>query len=157
TAAFASAERPWTDVLQAHVNVVLKCLVARRRGVPDAVHRSFARASGLTLFPWFEAWLLDGSRDGAALGDRIAALPEALAADRAGWAHLADGVGAMPPTMNLALISPSSRRACVVVPDAWSEQTIARALAGWRLLTLPVLPYSEGGRRPRAERRPVIA
>jgi hypothetical protein len=136
----AAADGTWTDLLQSHVSVALKCLLARRKGLPDGIHRAFARASGLVLFPWFESWLSDRRPGGVSVADHLAALPEALASERSSWERL-DAARAVPPTVNLALISPRMRRASLVVPDEWSDDAVAAAAAGWRLLALPVVRY----------------
>jgi hypothetical protein len=150
-------ERSWTDVVRTHVNVALKCLLARRRGVPDGVHRAFASAQGLVLFPWFEQWLADAEARGVETAAHLSTLPDALAADRAGWEPLACAAGAAPAGINLALISRAARGACLVVPDEWTEEAASAAVAGWRLLPLPLLRYSEWTRTRRADARPVIA
>jgi hypothetical protein len=149
--------RPWTDILRTHVNVAMKGLLSRRLGLPDSVHRAFARASGLVLFPWVEEWLQDSRAEGTALAAHIATLPEALAAARPRWESLARSGASSPPTINLALISPSARRACFVVPDEWSAEAAAAAVAGWRLLPLPLVRYGEWLRARTAGAGPVIA
>lgn len=148
---------PWTDVLRLHVNVALKGLLSQRFGLPDVLHRAFARASGLTLFPWFEEWLRGSGAEGAALAAHISTLPEALAAERPRWESLARTEAAAPPTVNLALLSPNARRACLVVPDEWSEEAATAAVAGWRLLPLPLLRYGEWVRTRSQDGNPVIA
>lgn len=149
--------RPWLDSLRMHVNVALKCFMARRLGLPDGVHRAFAKACGLVLFPWVEAWLLGNAKAGADLASHIATLPDALAAARPQWEGLARAGGGVPPTVNLALISPSMRRARLVVPDEWSEAAAAAAVAGWRLLPLPLVRYGEWLRTRTADADPVVA
>lgn len=145
------------DFLRAHLNVSLKCLLARRLGVPDGVHRAFARASGLALFPWFEEWLQESGGEGADLAAHISTLPEALAAARPRWESLARSGAGAPPAVNLALISPSARRACLVIPDEWSQEAAAAAVAGWRLLPLTLMRYGEWARTRAGERLPVLA
>ena len=147
--------RPFADVLRAHVNVALKCLLSRRLGVPDGIHRAFARARGLALFPWFDKWLLQTDVEGAALAAYIQALPDAMAGVRADWERLARSGGGAPPTVNLALVSPSARQASLVVPDDWTESAVGAAVAGWRLMPLPVVRYTDWQRG--AETRPAIA
>jgi hypothetical protein len=147
----------WTDLLQVHLNVALKCLLSRRLNMPDGIHRAFARARGLVLFPWFEEWMLGASASGGGLAAAIAALPDALADGRARWEALAAADGGPPPAVNLALISRSARGACLVVPDAWPEQAVQQAVAGWRLLPLPLLRYSEWAGRADRATRPAIA
>ncbi|MGH9884972.1 MAG: hypothetical protein ACREBE_05570, partial [bacterium] len=132
----------WIGALRAHVGVAFKCLLSRRLGLPDGIHRAFARASGLSLFPWFEAWLLDAASGGRPLDAVLRALPEALTEDRPDWEILASAAG-LPPTVNLALISPEARRASLVVPDDWSDDAVTAAVAGWRLLPLPVVRHGE--------------
>ncbi len=151
------AGRPWTDVLQAHLNVALKCLLSRRLGLPDGVHRAFARARGLVLFPWFADWLLDGDVAGRDLAAHIATLPEAFAGARAQWERLAGSTAGLPPTVNLALISPGTRRASLVIPDEWSEAEADAAVAGWRLLPLPVVRYGAWAAARTGAQTPVIA
>jgi hypothetical protein len=121
------------------------------------VHRAFARARGLVLFPWFEEWLQDSCAEGAALAAHIATLPEALASERSRWENLARSGAGAPAAVNLALISPETRRACLVVPDEWSEEDAAAAVAGWRLLPLPRIRYGEWIRARTDEADPVIA
>ncbi|MFY9822009.1 MAG: hypothetical protein WAM82_11555 [Thermoanaerobaculia bacterium] len=133
----------WTDILREHVNVAFKCLLSRRLGLPDGLHRAFARAQGLVLFPWFEEWLQDSGGEGAALAAHISRLPEALAAARPRWEGIARAAAGPPPAVNLALISPSARSACLVVPDEWSEEAATAAVAGWRLWPLPLVRYEE--------------
>lgn len=147
----------WTDVLQMHLNVALKCLLSRRVNMPDGIHRAFARARGLVLFPWFEEWLLSTGARGGRLASCIGSLPDALAAGRSRWEALAAAGGGPPPAMNLALISRSARSACLVVPDAWTDEAALQAVAGWRLLPLPLLRYSEWAGRPDHGARPAIA
>jgi hypothetical protein len=147
----------WTDLLQVHLNVALKCLLSRRLSMPDGIHRAFARARGLVLFPWFEEWMLAAGADGGGLAAAIAALPDALADGRARWEALAAAGGGPPAAVNLALISRSARSACLVVPDAWPEQAVLQAVAGWRLLPLPLLRYSEWAGRADSAARPAIA
>ena len=117
----------WTEVLQVHLNVALKCLLSRRLNMPDGIHRAFARARGLVLFPWFEEWLLGTGATGERLAAEIAALPDALADGRARWQELAAAGSGPPPAMNLALISRSARSACLVVPDDWPEHAVSQA------------------------------
>jgi hypothetical protein len=131
----------WIGALRAHVIVAFKCLLSRRQGLPDGIHRAFARAAGLSLFPWFEAWLIDAASGGRPLDAVLQALPEALTQDRPDWEDL--GHAGLPPTVNLALISPEARRASLVVPDDWSDAAAAAAVAGWRLLPLPVVRHGE--------------
>jgi hypothetical protein len=131
----------WIGALRAHVGVAFKCLLSKRLGLPDGIHRAFARASGLSLFPWFEAWLIDAA-SGRRLDAVLQALPEALTQDRPAWESLGRAAG-LPPTINFALISPEARRASLVVPDDWSDDTAAAAVAGWRLLSLPVVRHGE--------------
>jgi hypothetical protein len=150
-------ERPWTDFLQAHLNVALKCLLARRLGIPDGVHRAFARARGLVLFPWFSEWLLDSGAEGAALAAHIGRLPEALVTSRPRWEGLVQTGGGPPPTINLALISPGARGACLVVPDEWPESAVAAAAAGWRLLSLRPVRYRDWALAPASPAAPVVA
>ncbi len=147
----------WLAFLSTHVNVAMKCLISRRTGVPDTIHRAFARVSGLALFPWFEAWLSAGGSQGAALAARIATLPDALAASRSSWEPLVHAQSGLPPSVNLALISTRSRRACIVAPDEWSDEQVASAALGWRLLALPTLRYAQWLRMRAAECMPVIA
>lgn len=142
----ADDPQPWTDVLRAHVNIAFKCLLSRRVRVPDNVHRAFAKARGLVLFPWFEEWLRRCETEGPALTAHLATLPQALAADRERWQGLADAAGGAPVAINLALLSASARRASLVVPDSWGEEA-DDAVAGWRLLPLPVVRYGEWARR----------
>jgi hypothetical protein len=132
----------WIGALRAHVSVAFKCLLSNRQGLPDGIHRAFARAAGLSLFPWFEAWLIDAASGGRPLDTVLQSLPEALTEDRPDWEILACAAG-LPPTVNLALISPEARRASLVVPDDWSDDVAAAALAGWRLLPLPVVRHHE--------------
>jgi hypothetical protein len=148
---------PWTEVLRMHVNVALKGLLSQRFGLPDVLHRAFARATGLKLFPWFEEWLRGGGAEGSALGAYISTLPEALAAERPRWESSARAEAGAPPSVNLALLSPSARRACLVVPDEWSDEAAAAAVAGWRLLPLPLLRYGEWARTRAHDANPVIA
>jgi hypothetical protein len=153
----AGEARRCTDILKAHVNVALKCLLSRRLSVPDGAHRAFARARGLVLFPWFEKWLTGSGAQGAALAAHIAMLPEALAVARPEWESLARVEAETPPTVNLALISPSTRQACLVVPDEWSDDAAAAAVAGWRLFRLPLVRYGEWARARPSDATPVIA
>jgi hypothetical protein len=147
----------WTEILKAHVNVALKCLLSRRLSVPDGAHRAFAKARGLVLFPWFDRWLLESGATGAALAAHISSLPEALAAGRLDWECLARADTGTPPTVNLALISPVTRRACLVVPDQWPDQAVTAAVAGWRLFRLPIVRYGEWVRGRAKDASPVIA
>lgn len=153
-------ERSWTDSLRVHVRVAFKCLLSRRQGMPDGLHRAFARASGLALFPWFEEWLLEAVSSGAEMSAVLARFPEAFSAGRPRWEALgreaAERAGDHPPAVNIALVSPAGRRACLVVPDEWSDEATAAAAAGWRILSLPLLRYGEW-RRTRAGDAPVIA
>lgn len=149
--------RPFEELLRSHVNVAFKCLLSRRLGVPDAVQRLFARARGLVLFPWFEEWLLTSGVEGSALAAHIRALPDALHGVQSRWEHLARTGGGVPPTINLALVSTSARQASLVVPDEWPDGAVSAAVAGWRLLPLPVRRYSEWMRTRTDEPRPVIA
>lgn len=151
------AEGSVENRLRAHVNVALKCLLSRRLGVPDSVHRAFAQARGLVLFPWFEEWLLGSGVEGAELAQHIAALPEALAASRPRWERMARSGSSLPSVVNLALVSPSARRASLVVPDTWSEDAAAAAVAGWRLLPLPLVRYGDWMRTRAGSGDPVIA
>jgi len=150
-------EQSWTEMLKMHINVALKCLLSRRLNVPDGVHRAFARARGLVLFPWFEEWLVESGAQGTALAEHITTLPAALASTRTRWERIAKAWGGTPPTVNLALISSSSRRASMVVPDDWSERAIEAAVAGWRLLPLPVVRHREWMQTPSRDTNPVIA
>jgi hypothetical protein len=145
----------WIGALRAHVGVAFKCLLSKRQGLPDGIHRAFARAAGLSLFPWFEAWLIDAASGGRSLDRLLQALPEALTQDRPAWERLGRAAG-LPPTVNLALISPEARRAQLVVPDDWSDDDAAAAVAGWRLLSLPVIRHGEWLRASRGG-TPVIA
>jgi hypothetical protein len=132
----------WIGALRAHVIVAFKCLLSKRRGLPDGIHRAFARAAGLSLFPWFEAWLLDAASEGRPLDTVLQGLPEALTQDRPDWEDLGHAAS-LPPTVNLALVSPAARRASLVVPDEWSDDDVTAAVVGWRLLPLPVVRYGE--------------
>lgn len=132
----------WIGALRAHVNVAFKCLLSRRQGLPDGIHRAFARAAGLSMFPWFEAWLVDAASAGRPLDTLLQTLPEAMLQDRPGWERVGHASG-LPPTVNLALISPEARRATLVVPDDWSDAAVDAAVAGWRLLSLPVVRHRE--------------
>jgi hypothetical protein len=132
----------WIAALRAHIGVAFKCLLSRRLGLPDGIHRAFARAAGLSLFPWFEAWLIDAASGGRPLDTVLQTLPEALTQDRPAWENLGRAAG-LPPTVNLALISPDARRASLVVPDDWSDDDATAAVAGWRLLPLPVVRHGE--------------
>jgi hypothetical protein len=132
----------WISALRAHVSVAFKCLLSKQHGLPDGIHRAFARAAGLSLFPWFEAWLIDAASRGRPLDTVLQSLPEALTEDRPDWEDLGRAAG-HPPTVNLALISPAVRRASLVVPDDWSDDDATAAVAGWRLLPLPVVRHRE--------------
>jgi hypothetical protein len=138
----AREEWSWIGALRAHVGVAFKCLLSKQQGLPDGIHRAFARAAGLSLFPWFEAWLIDAASGGRPLDTVLQTLPEALTQDRPAWESLGRAAG-LPPTVNLALISPAARRASLVVPDDWSEDDATAAVAGWRLLPLPVVRLGE--------------
>jgi hypothetical protein len=146
--------RIWIDSVRDHLSVAFKCLLARRQGVPDGIHRALARASGLSLFPWFEEWLADRVSAGEPLDAALRDLPDAFAADQPRWSALAGNE--VPPTVNFALISPAARRATFVVPDDWPDETARLAVSGWRLLRAPLLRYSEWLRTP-ADGRPAIA
>jgi hypothetical protein len=146
--------RPWIDSLRDHLSVAFKCLLARRQGVPDGIHRALARAFGLSLFPWFEEWLTERVSAGEPLDAVIRDLPDALAADQPRWSAL--GGTESPRTVNLALVSPAARRATFVVPDDWADEAARSAVAGWRPLRAPLLRYSEW-RRARAADAPAIA
>lgn len=149
------ADWSWLRALRAHVGVAFKCLLSRRQGLPDGVHRAFARAAGLSLFPWFEAWLTDAAAGDRPLDCALQSLPEAMAQDQPVWEGLGRAAG-LPPTVNLALISPGARRASLVVPDDWSDDAVTAAVAGWRLLPLPVVRYGEWLRANSGD-APVIA
>jgi hypothetical protein len=149
------ADWSWLRALRAHVGVAFKCLLSRRQGLPDGIHRAFARASGLSLFPWFEAWLTAAASGDQPLDRALHSLPEAMAQDQPAWESLGRAMG-LPPTVNLALISPGARRASLVVPDDWSDGAVTAAVAGWRLLPLPVVRYGEWLRANRGD-APVIA
>lgn len=135
-------EGSWIDALRAHVGIAFKCLLSKQQGLPDGIHRAFARAAGLSLFPWFEAWLIDAASQGRPLDTVLQTLPDALTQDRSAWEGLGRAAG-LPPTVNLALISPGARRASLVVPDDWSDDATTAAVAGWKLLPLPVVRLSE--------------
>lgn len=145
----------WVKLLRMHLNVAFKCLLSRRFGVPSDLHRAFAMARGLVLFPWFEEWLLKDRPAGESLDAHLSKLPEAMASERRSWEALESARALAPPTINLALISESARRARLVVPDAWGDDAVG-AVAGWRLLPLPVMRYGEW-LRSRDEADPVIA
>jgi hypothetical protein len=148
---------PWAKFLKAHVSVAMKCLLSRRAGVPDAIHRAVAAASGLVLFPWFLRWLGDTDVRGAKMTAHLASLPEAMAAGRAAWeAMLEPGAVIAPPTVNLALISVAARKAQIVVPDEWSDEVARVAVSKWRILSLPTTRYSEW-LKARVAGAPVIA
>jgi hypothetical protein len=134
-------EWSWIEALRAHVVAAFKCLLSKQQGLPDGIHRAVARASGLSLFPWFEAWLLDAASRGP-LDAALQTLPEALTQDRPAWESLGRAAG-LPPAVNLALMSPGARRASLVVPDDWSDDDATAAVAGWRLLPLPVVRHGE--------------
>jgi hypothetical protein len=153
-------ERSWTDSLRVHLRVAFKCLLSRRQGMPDGLHRAFARAAGLALFPWFEEWLLDAVSSGAQMSAVLAGFPEAFTAGRPRWEALGREAAARaadhPPTVNIALIAPAARRAYLVVPDEWSDDEAAAAAAGWRILSARLVRHSEW-HRTRAADAPVIA
>lgn len=151
------ARKRWTDFLRTHLNVAFKALLSRRIGMPVSVHRAFARASGLVLFPWFDEWLQHSGAEGAALAAHLSTLPEALAAARPVWEGQARSAASDPGAVNLALVSPSVRRACMVVPDEWSKEAAAAAAAGWRLLPLALVRYEEWLRTRAGKGDPVIA
>jgi hypothetical protein len=152
-----ASNRPWTDVLKLHLNVALKCLLSRQLGVPDIVHRAFAKVTGLRLFPWFQEWLLDSGAEGAAFTKHLLTLPAAMAAQRSRWESIASYATSSPSAINLALLSNSARRASMVVPDDWPEDVATAAVAGWRLLRAPVFRYSEWLREHSDEAVPVVA
>lgn len=153
-----AGKEAWVRKLRHHLNVAFKALLSRRIGVADSVHRAFAMASGLVLFPWFDQWLQDSGAEGEDLADHIATLPEALSAQRSCWEDLAHSGTAAPRTVNLALISPSVQQGSLVVPDEWAEEIATEAVAGWReLLPLPLFRYSDWVRNRSADTHPIIA
>jgi hypothetical protein len=152
-----SRARPWTDILATHLNLAMKCAMSRQQRLPDGVHRMLAKVQGFVLFPWIEEWLWDGVRRQIDFATHLATLPDALASDRPRWEQLAAAVAAArPSTVNYTLASVGARRARLVVPDGWSDDEITAAVAGWRLLSLPHVRYSEWA-RTRADAKPVIA
>lgn len=146
--------RPWIDSLRDHLNVAFKCLLARRHGVPDGIHRALARALGLSLFPWFEEWLTDRVSAAESLDAALRGLPDTLAADQPRWSAMG-GVEA-PSAVNFALVSPAARRVTLVVPDDWSDEAAARAVSGWRLPRVAVRRHSDW-LRARVAGTPAIA
>lgn len=152
----SEVERRWPGVVREHLNVAFKCLLSRRLGLPDRFHRAFALARGLALFPWFLEWL--ESAGPAPIAARLAGLPEAFAGERARWEALAPSEAPAFAAINLALVSPGGRRACLVVPDAWPEDAVAAVASGWSLLGLPLLRHGDWVRLGDAGHgRPVIA
>jgi hypothetical protein len=145
------------DVMAVHVNFAMKSALYRKAGSRDDLLRALAHNEGLILFSWVERWLLD-RRGGATLPAYLLTLPEALAAARAEWQDLRFGDVAAPPTaVNVALTSMSARSATFVVPDEWSDAASTAAMAGWDLLSLPRLRYSEWRRLREWDASPVIA
>jgi hypothetical protein len=146
------------DALATHVNFAMKGALYRRLGLRDGLHRALAEAEGLILFPWVEQWLREGVDGAIALPAHLPTMPEALAATRAQWEDLRfEAVVAPPTAVNIALASMRARSATLVVPDEWSETTAAAAVAGWELLSLPRLRYSEWSRERHRDTSAVIA
>jgi hypothetical protein len=145
------------DVMTVHANFAMKDALYRRCGFRDGLVRALANSEGLILFSWVEHWLLDG-RGGATLPARLLTLPDALAATQAHWQDLRFADSVSPPTaVNIALASVNARSATFVVPDEWSDAASTAAMAGWDLLSLPRLRYSEWCRVRERDARPIIA
>jgi hypothetical protein len=145
------------EVMAVHVNFVMKGALYRGCGLRDDLVRALANAEGFILFSWVEAWLLDGL-GGATLPAHLLTLPDALAAAQAQWQDLRFADVAAPPTgVHIALTSVSARSATFVVPDEWSDAASTAAMAGWDLLSLPRLRYSEWCRVRERDANPVIA
>ncbi|MEM8993548.1 MAG: hypothetical protein AAGF23_02025, partial [Acidobacteriota bacterium] len=152
-----SQNGPWADWLKSHVNVALKCALSQRVGVPDAAHRAFAKGRGLVIFPWFDEWLKNRPED-VPLERHLGDLPAAMAADQERWVEIAQAPEKPPVAVNLALLSMSTRRAYLVVPDSWPDDAVNTAVAGWRLMPLPVVRFSEWrAKREAGDTAPTIA
>jgi hypothetical protein len=144
-------------VMAEHVNFAMKSALYRRSGFREDLLRALAHGEGLVLFSWVRQWLLDRVR-GTPLPMYLLTLPEALAAARPEWQDLRFADVAPPPTaIRVALTSMSARSATFVVPDGWSDAASTAAMAGWDLLSLPRLRYSEWCRLRARDANPVIA
>jgi hypothetical protein len=145
------------EVMAGHVNFAMKSLLYRRVGIREDLLRALVHGEGLILFTWVQQWLLDRG-GGAPLPAYLLTLPDALAAAPAQWQDQRFADVASPPTaVNVALTSMSARTATFVVPDEWSEAASTAAMAGWDLLSLPRLRYSEWCRVRARDASPVIA
>jgi hypothetical protein len=153
----AGEQRPWTDILATHLNLAMKCVLSHQLGLPDGVHRTLAKVQGFALFPWVEAWLWDGVGQKADFAAFLSTLPEALDAGRAQWERLAAVAAVAPVTVNFTLASLSARSATLVVPDEWTDEAAAAAVAGWGVLTLPLKRYGDWIRTRSGDSSPVIA
>jgi hypothetical protein len=152
-------ERPWTDVMAAHLTMAIKCVLSHRLGLADGFHRVASRAEGCVLAPWFEEWLEAGLAEHVGFARHLATLPEAFAAQQSRWESLAVAEASTPLTanVNFRIWSPEARRATVVVPDEWTDDAAAAAVAGWSGLSLPVQRYGEWMRSSAGDASPVIA
>jgi hypothetical protein len=145
------------EVMAVHVNFAMKSALYRRGGFREDLLRKLAHGEGFILFSQVEQWLRDGL-GGTPLPAYLRTLPDALAATQAQWQDLRFADVAAPPTaVNIALMSMNARTATFVVPDEWSEAASTAAMAGWDLLSLPRLRYSEWCRVRARDASPVIA
>jgi len=127
-------ETAWPQIVAEHLNVALKCVLCAQAGLPEAIHRSFARTQGLALFGWFRDWLLELARDPPSFVAGFAELPRTLDARRDALVAAAKATRSGPAAINFALAS-RHHRPVIVLPDHWDDALRERIGRRWSLVT----------------------
>ena len=146
----------WPTVLAEHASIALKCALSRQESESESVHRRFAQARGLVLFPWFDEWIRNLTSQSANFVNAFEALPEKIEQEYTSLVEIADISHSGPPTINMALAS-GQGHATIVIPDNW-EQTAFDAIAKrWEIVTPHVMRETQWREHSEVHNSPVIA
>lgn len=145
----------WPGFIAEHLVLVLKCALCRASGLPDRVHRDFARTQGAAFFDWFVLWISDIAKDPAGFVAEFALLPETLAAKQGELIEAADVMQSGASSINFAMASRQPR--VIVLPDHWDVALREKIRRRWSLVARAIITESEWHQRIGREAECMIA
>jgi hypothetical protein len=135
----------WPGFIVEHLVLVLKCALCRASGLPDRVHRDFARTQGAAFFDWFVSWISDIAKNSADFVTAFELLPETLAAKQRDLIEAADMMQSGASSINFAMASRQPR--VIVVPDHWDVALREKIRRRWSLVARTIIAESEWNQR----------
>lgn len=145
----------WPGCIAEHLVLALKCALCRESGLPDLVHRDFARTQGAAFFDWFVTWMMCIVQDPPRFVAEFERLPKTLAARQQELIDAAAAMQSGASSINFAMASRQPR--VIVVPDHWDDALREKIRRRWSLVARTIIAESDWRQRVGGEAECVIA